>query len=281
MTATPPGNRGRRSFDHLLEVCETLNRGIGTPQKGDYPETVRIFAPLVAAAALVAIPAAAADSSTPAAPTKVSKVASITVVGSGTITWHRVAVRSMPSRSATVLKTMTQFRADFRPRAVLALSQIDHPKTGKPAWYRITIPGRPNGRTGWIPAGSVALKPVDRWVVIYRGARKFEFYVNNKVVRTGKVAIGARGMETPLGLFYVQSKFDPSWPVLGAYAFETSGYSKLSDWPGGGVVGVHGTNTPNLIGQAVSHGCVRLYNRDIQYLRSVVPVGTPIKIVSA
>ena len=88
-------------------------------------------------------------------------------------------------------------------------------------------------------------------------------------------------METPTGLFYVQAKFDPTWSVLGAYAFETSGYSKLSDWPGGGVVGVHGTNTPELIGQAVSHGCVRLYNKDIQYLRSVVAVGTPIKIVAA
>jgi lipoprotein-anchoring transpeptidase ErfK/SrfK len=69
--------------------------------------------------------------------------------------------------------------------------------------------------------------------------------------------------------------------VLGAYAFQTSGYSKLSDWPGGGVVGVHGTNTPQLIGQAVSHGCVRLRNADIEFLRSVVPVGTPIKILAS
>ena len=75
------------------------------------------------------------------------------VVGSGPITWPQVAVRSQPSRTAPVLKTMTQFRPDFRPRVVLALSQRDDPKTGKPAWYRITIPGRPNGRTGWIPAG--------------------------------------------------------------------------------------------------------------------------------
>jgi lipoprotein-anchoring transpeptidase ErfK/SrfK len=68
--------------------------------------------------------------------------------------------------------------------------------------------------------------------------------------------------------------------VLGAYAFETSGYSKLSDWPGGGVVGVHGTNTPQLIGQAVSHGCVRMRNEDVEFLRSIVRVGTPIKIVA-
>jgi len=231
----------------------------------------------VGALALAAIPAAGAARSTASAP---SKVASVSVVGSGYLNWS-VAVRSQPSPNASKLKTLTQFRPDFRPRAVLALSERDDPKTGKPSWYRITVPGRPNGRTGWIPAGSATLKPVNRWLVIYRGSRKFEFYVNGKLRRTGPVAIGRPGMETPLGLFYVQAKYIPTWPVLGAYAFETSGYSKLSDWPGGGVVGVHGTDTPQFIGQAVSHGCVRLFNQDIQYLRSVVAVGTPIKIVSA
>lgn len=89
-------------------------------------------------------------------------------------------------------------------------------------------------------------------------------------------------METPIGLFFVQSKFVPrQYPILGAFAFETSGYSKLSDWPGGGVVGVHGTNSPQLIGQAVSHGCVRMDNRDILFLRGKVPLGMPVKIVAA
>lgn len=233
------------------------------------------FAPLALVLALLAAPSAGAGSSAPSA------LASVSVVGSGPITWTQVAVRSAPSRTAPVIKTMTQFRPDFRPRTVMALGRIDNARTGEPAWYRVVVPGRPNGRTGWIPAGSASLKPVDRWLVVYRGSRRFEFYVQGKVVRTGKIAVGARGMETPLGLFYVQAKFDPSLPILGDYAFETSGYSKLSDWPGGGVVGVHGTNTPQLIGQAVSHGCVRLYNSDIRYLRSVVAVGTPIKIVAA
>jgi lipoprotein-anchoring transpeptidase ErfK/SrfK len=44
---------------------------------------------------------------------------------------------------------------------------------------------------------------------------------------------------------------------------------------------VHGTNTPQLIGQAVSHGCVRMRNADIEFLRSVVLVGTPIKILAS
>jgi lipoprotein-anchoring transpeptidase ErfK/SrfK len=176
---------------------------------------------------------------------------------------------------------MREFRPDYRPRVVLALSARTN-AAGTATWYRIAIAGRPNGRTGWIPAGAAALHAVDRWLVVYRGSRKFELYVGGKLRRTGPVAIGARGMETPIGLFYVQTAFVPSqYPILGAYAFETSGYSKLSDWPGGGVVGVHGTNMPWLIGQAVSHGCVRLRNSDIIALRRYLRPGTPVKIVRA
>lgn len=201
------------------------------------------------------------------------------VVGSGSITWGQVAVRARPAADAPVLATLSQFRKDYRPRVVMAVGQRVRPGTGEALWYRIAVPGRPNGRTGWVPAAAVKLTPVDRWLVIRRGARTFGFYVRGRLVRSGKVAVGAPGMETPLGLFYVQARFDPSWPVLGAYAFETSAYSRLSEWPGGGVVGVHGTNTPELLGQAVSHGCVRLANADVLFLRSVVPVGTPVEIV--
>ncbi len=203
------------------------------------------------------------------------------MVGSGPLSWANVAVRRAPERRAPVVTTLAQFRRDFHPRTVMALEERRDP-TGRVTWYRISVPGRPNGRTGWIPAAAADVAPVDRWLVIYRGSRKFELYVGGRLRRTGPVAVGARGMETPIGLFYVQSTFVPSqYPILGAFAFETSGYSKLSDWPGGGVVGVHGTDTPWLIGQAVSHGCVRLRNSDVLALRKLVRVGTPVKIVAA
>jgi len=41
---------------------------------------------------------------------------------------------------------------------------------------------------------------------------------------------------------------------------------------------LHGTNKPETIGQAVSHGCVRLRNEDIEKLYEMVPVGTPVYI---
>jgi hypothetical protein len=204
------------------------------------------------------------------------------VVGSGTIAWHQVVVRARPTPTAARVAVLNQFRPDFRPQYVLALAERRN-AAGDPTWYRITVPGRPNGRTGWVRAAALDLQPVQKRLVIYRGARRFEFWDGDRLVRAGRVAVGKRGAETPLGVFYVTWKFDPDidpeWSILGAYAFETSAYSKLTDWPGGGIVGVHGTPWPSLLGQAVSHGCVRMSNENIQFLRSRVPLGTPVKIV--
>jgi lipoprotein-anchoring transpeptidase ErfK/SrfK len=252
-----------------------------SPERGYGASMKRVRSTLllgVAAAALAVAPGALSAPAGTTAPR--SSLARVDVLGSGPLAWRSVAVRAAPRRSARVITTLTEFRPDFRPRVVLALSA--RTMAGKATWYRIAISGRPNGRTGWIPAGAADLHPVDRWLVIDRGSRRFELYVDGRLRRTGPVAVGAPGMETPTGLFYVQSRFVPvQYPILGAYAFETSGYSKLSDWPGGGVVGVHGTNTPWLIGQAVSHGCVRLRNSDIVALRRYVRPGTPVKIVRA
>jgi len=117
-------------------------------------------------------------------------------------------------------------------------------------------------------------------VVVFRGSRRLQLWKGDQLLYSSKVAVGAPGMETPTGLYFVTHRFKPvSEPFLGAYAFETSAYSKLSDWPGGGVVGLHGWNDPSVFGKAVSHGCVRIPNSTADYLRDHIPVGTPIRIV--
>jgi lipoprotein-anchoring transpeptidase ErfK/SrfK len=236
---------------------------------------------LVAALALTAVlaPRAGARASIASEP---SRASSVRVVGSGTFTRATVPVLAAPNAGARRIALMRQFRPDFRPQVVLALDALRR-KDGTPAWYRISVPGRPNGQTGWVRASAVELRPVRKRLVIYRGERRFEFWDGDRLVRTGRVAVGKPGAETPTGLFYVTWKFnpriDPDWAILGAYAFETSAYSKLTDWPGGGIVGVHGTPWPHLLGQAVSHGCIRMHNRDILFLKPRVPLGTPVKIV--
>jgi hypothetical protein len=210
------------------------------------------------------------------------KAPEIDVVGSGTLRWEEVIVRARPTPKSPRVAVLRQFRADFRPQYVLALDErLD--AEGLPSWYRVSVPGRPNGRKGWVRADALHLRPVRKRLIVYRGARRFQFWDGDKLVRAGKVAVGKTGAETPLGLFYVTWKFspriDPEWSILGAYAFETSAYSKLTDWPGGGIVGVHGTPWPALLGQAVSHGCVRMSNANADFLRPRIPLGMPVAIV--
>ena len=64
-----------------------------------------------------------------------------------------------------------------------------------------------------------------------------------------------------------------------ADALGTAAYAPtLSDWPNGGVVGLHGTNQPGLIPGRPSHGCIRVKNPDIARLWRLTPVGTPLLI---
>jgi lipoprotein-anchoring transpeptidase ErfK/SrfK len=208
-----------------------------------------------------------------------AEVGPASLPAAGHIAWAQVAVRAQPDKTSARKAVLTQFRSDFRPRVVLALG-VRRAANGTPAWYRISLPGRPNGRTGWVPAESLEVEPVRREIVIDRSERRLELRQAGRVEFSTRVAVGAPGMETPLGTFYVMAKFRPSAPILGAYAFETSAYSKLSEWPGGGIVGLHGTNMPWLLGQAVSHGCIRVANEAILRLRGLVPVGTPIRVVA-
>ena len=61
-------------------------------------------------------------------------------------------------------------------------------------------------------------------------------------------------------------------------AFGSSDYSVLSEWPGGGVIGIHGTDEPSLIPGRPSHGCIRLRNAEARRLFPLLPIGTPLLI---
>jgi lipoprotein-anchoring transpeptidase ErfK/SrfK len=195
----------------------------------------------------------------------------------GQLLVNSVAARVSPNPHAGVVKVMHMFRPDYRTQEILALSTRIG-SDGKP-WYKISVPMRPNGMKGWIPARSVSLAPTVSQILINRSARTIDIYWHGKHALHAIVAIGAPGMETPVGHYYVAARFVPYQdPFLGVFAVETSAYSKLTEWPGGGVVGIHGTSEPQLLGQAVSHGCVRVANTTAAAMRKLAPLGTPITI---
>jgi hypothetical protein len=191
-----------------------------------------------------------------------------------------VAVRSAPDPSAPVVRTMRRFRPDLQFQVVLALSS----RRGSDGawWYRLSLPGRPNGARGWVRADAADVKPVLNRVVVRLAARRIEVRrtTGGRLLLRSVVAIGRPGAETPLGRgFYVESAFVPSDPFFGTVALETSAFSRLTDWPDEGVVGIHGTDRPELLGQAVSHGCIRVPNEVARRLRRLAPLGTPIDVL--
>jgi lipoprotein-anchoring transpeptidase ErfK/SrfK len=196
----------------------------------------------------------------------------------GELTATQVIARAAPDPAARVVRRFHQFRSDYRRQILLASEQT----TGADGrvWFHVDVPMRPNGTTAWIRAGAVALRPTLNRILVHRGLRTIEVFRGERRLLHAKVAVGAPGRETPLGDFYVTARFHPDDPFLGVFALETSAYSRLTEWPGGGVVGIHGTSKPWLLGRAVSHGCVRVSNATAAALRRLAPLGTPISIVS-
>ncbi len=195
----------------------------------------------------------------------------------GEMLGNSVPVRRKPDPHAPVIKVLHAFRSDYRPQEIFAVRKATG-SDGK-VWYRVSIPMRPNGTYGWIPADTVSLKPTHSQIVVNLRSRTINLFRFGKRKWHGKVAIGAPGRETPIGHYFVTARFVPYHdPFLGVFAVETSAYSKLTEWPGGGVVGIHGTSLPQLLGRAVSHGCVRVSNTTARHLKSLAPLGTPIWI---
>ena len=119
------------------------------------------------------------------------------------------------------------------------------------------------------------------WLVVETAHLKIRLIDSGRTVFSAPIGIGARGTPTPHGNFYVIDRLSDlaSGGPYGPLAFGTSAKSAtLTDWPGGGVVGIHGTNQPNLIPGHPSHGCIRLRNADILRLGRLLPVGTPVTI---
>jgi hypothetical protein len=148
-------------------------------------------------------------------------------------------------------------------------------------WIELRLPMRPNGRTGWVRREALdTFSVVHTQIVLDRAQHRLTLFRDGTVVLTAPIGVGKPSTPTPRGHFWITEKFAVHGaPVYGPYAMGTSDYSTLSDWPGGGIVGLHGTDEPQLVPGDPSHGCVRLHNSDIVRLARLVPIGTPLLII--
>jgi L,D-transpeptidase catalytic domain len=151
----------------------------------------------------------------------------------------------------------------------------------RPDAYRVQLPVPPNMRTGWIPARAVHVFSVGNRIVVDLSKRLLVAYRDGTPALRARVAIGAPQTPTPIGRYFVNERWllaSGNGP-FGIAALGISAHSNvLHDWVQDGPIALHGTNEPSMIGRAISHGCVRLTNDDMQRLLKLAPAGTPVVI---
>jgi lipoprotein-anchoring transpeptidase ErfK/SrfK len=147
-------------------------------------------------------------------------------------------------------------------------------------WYKLNLPIRPFGQTGWVPGYAVELKRMTKRMVVHRARKVLEVFRNGRRIYRARVAVGRPDRKTPLGSFYVAAKYVPHRNALvSTYALELSAPAGLPDFLRGGVVGIHGTPAGYTIGKAASNGCIRVMPRVALRLKRIVPLGTPVRVV--
>ena len=167
-------------------------------------------------------------------------------------------------------------------RTILGTETVALVLGGSEAWLEVLLPGRPNGETGWIRAIDVDRYTVQRQAVVDLTTRTLQVLENDEVIFETAVGIGSPSSPTPVGTFFVTDAVritNPTGP-WGPYAFGLSARSDtVTEFNGGdGIIGIHGTNRPNSIGEAQSLGCVRLPNDVMLELSELLSVGSPVTI---
>jgi L,D-transpeptidase catalytic domain len=186
--------------------------------------------------------------------------------------------RDEPSPKAAPVGQVPTLTPDGSTNIVVADGEAD---VDGVIWVRVGLSVLPNDTEGWVPRSSLGgWSFVDTRLVINRARFTATLYRTGRVIFRARVGVGSSGTPTPAGHFYVRDRLSGfSSPIYGPLAFGTNARSPtLTDWPGGGVVGIHGTDQPALIPGRISHGCVRLTNAAILRLGKLMQVGTPVTI---
>lgn len=236
--------------------------------------------------------------------TAVALVASDSVAGSGAAGAGRVTTKAFPSRYvltdakighwANVLRSVVVHRRpsatspavsrlsavtnEWTQNVVLVLGSVEI----KPSvvWYKVRLAILPANSTGWVPRSALGnLYVVHTHLYVNRETFTATLERDGRTIFTTRVGVGRLRWPTPAGQFYIRDKVTGLKAFYGPIAFGTSARSAvLTDWPGGGFIGVHGTNNPQVLPGAVSHGCIRMLNRAIVHLSRLMQVGTPLTI---
>lgn len=232
---------------------------------------------LLAGALLGLAPAGAAGSEH--SPAAVTRLSDERMLSRWAYTNIPVPVRRRPANDSRAI-TRLRFRTEHNFAELYLALRATLGADGR-EWVEVRLPRRPNGSTGWVPREALGGWHVVRTqLVVNRRRFRATLYRSGRRIWSARIGVGKRGTPTPSGRFYAREKLYPDpRGFYGPVAIGTSGYAPgLTDWPKGGVVGIHGTSLPGLLPGRVSNGCVRVRNDAIRRLARLMPLGTPVRI---
>lgn len=237
------------------------------------PRFRRALGAVAMSIALGALPVAAAEAATPAAPTAAIAYTAKIMITSNVFRSPGTGVK---------LRLPTHAQWGGGPNVLLVLdSTLFHGQT----WLKLALPDRPNGSSGWIREDFVRLSTTPWRITVNRAAHTVTVYRNNHKQRSFKAVVGAPATPTPRGLYAIYEKLAQRNPkgFLGPWALHLTAFSDvLLNYGGGpGRVAIHGRDGTSLkdpLGSSASHGCVRIDDANVVWLAHVIPLGTPVLI---
>ena len=133
------------------------------------------------------------------------------------------------------------------------------------------------------PDTIVAPSKVGYSIVINIPQRQLYLFAKGSLQKIYPIAVGKRDTPTPVGRVKIINKLvNPTWHPKGKEPVPPGPNNPLGHrWLGLSIpgYGIHGNNRPSSIGTAVSLGCIRMYNPDVEELFKIVAVGTTVDLV--
>jgi lipoprotein-anchoring transpeptidase ErfK/SrfK len=130
-------------------------------------------------------------------------------------------------------------------------------------------------------AKPAADRAITRLVLVSVADRKLAVIEGGKVIATFSVAVGASTSPSPTGKFQIVNRVsNPTYYHPGTVIPSGKDNPVGTRWIGLNQkgYGIHGTNAPKSVGHAASHGCIRLRNRDVERLFTMLRVGDAVEI---
>ena len=190
--------------------------------------------------------------------------------------------RSSPDADSRGIELVRARRPLTRVRTVLPVL-AEAADSGGRAWVQVRLPGRPNGRTGWISTDATKRKATGWHLTLDLSTRLVTAYRGGRAERRFRAVIGTRSTPTPTGQFFVEEAVALGSRLAGGpFALATSARSDvLQEFAGGpGQIALHGTRgLAGRLGSSSSHGCVRLATSAITWLAGRIGAGVPLTIV--